>query len=666
MKRTSWWLMVLVPVLLLATGIASAAPQPKGAVWAASDGAGTVSLFWIPKDLAWPAGGWRLERIVSGKAQVVAQRLGPGYDQEALARLSGAEAASITAFASDLKKGAIPREKRQLAVTVMGLSAAANPDFGLALGVRYQDAASKKGKRRYRLVALSAKGAKLSEMTSAEVDPGKSTPLPEAAPSLRAVVKPAGVELSWGNPKPNPALPVFAFVVERQDAQGGKVTLTERPLLITTVAAKSPPVRFTDAAPPKEAEASYRVFSLDLFGRRGPPRSATLFIPDLSALAPPAGLAAAAGDNRVELSWQAAVSPFTSGYVLERALLRQGPYLPLTPDGLDPDRTSWTDKGLIGGTSYFYRIRSMDPRGNLGPPSLMAAATPRNSVAPPRPDDLQAEVGRTRVRLTWKAAPFPVAGYRVERLARDASRWTILTPAVVPEATYDDHIGLHTQGEFRYRVVAVAFDNQESKPSREVKAILLDTVSPNSPRITDIDGRDGRVVVTFRAAPPVADVDSFLVVRSVSEEDPGLVIGDPLPAKAERFEDRFVTVGARYWYRLVAVDQSGNRSDPSWAREVTVLNPAIPAPSKPALKVAAEPLRHVRIAFDMPPEGLEVIVQRYEEGEGWRPLTGGIRNASEAADLNPPQQPKARYRLLYRAANGVAGPPSPEAEARFE
>ncbi|MBN1816719.1 MAG: hypothetical protein JW828_05130 [Sedimentisphaerales bacterium] len=49
-----------------------------------------------------------------------------------------------------------------------------------------------------------------------------------------------------------------------------------------------------------------------------------------------------------------------------------------------------------------------------------------------------------------------------------------------------------------------------------------------------------------------------------------------------------------------------------------------------------------------------------------RAPNGGIRHASEAADLNPPQQPKVRYRLLYRAANGVAGPPFPEAEVRFE
>jgi hypothetical protein len=174
------------------------------------------------------------------------------------------------------------------------------------------------------------------------------------------------------------------------------------------------------------------------------------------------------------------------------------------------------------------------------------------------------------------------------------------------------------------------------------------------------------VVVSFTVSPPEEDVHSFLVVRSVTEDDPGLVIGDPLPASTSRFEDTFVAVGQKYWYRLVAVDKSGNRSDPGWGRSVTVLNPPVPAPAKPALNVEGEPLRHVRLVFKTPPEGLEVIIQRFEEGKGWRPLTGGIRNATEAADLNPPAQPKVLYRLIYRAANGAVGRPSPEAEAKIE
>lgn len=43
-------------------------------------------------------------------------------------------------------------------------------------------------------------------------------------------------------------------------------------------------------------------------------------------------------------------------------------------------------------------------------------AQPGNPGAPPAPADLKADLGKTRVRLTWDPVPFPVAGYFVERL----------------------------------------------------------------------------------------------------------------------------------------------------------------------------------------------------------------------------------------------------------
>ncbi|MBA3028406.1 MAG: hypothetical protein FP816_06275 [Desulfobacteraceae bacterium] len=664
MKKTR---MMLLFIFWLLTGVSFAgAEQPKGALWAMSDGQGTISLFWIPKDLVWPAGGWSLEKEAGGKTVIVSEKIDSGTNQAVMDKLSTEDQAVIRKFRGELKSGTIAQGEQEIAVTVMGLSAAIKSDFGLALGLRFVDSDPGPGSRSYHLTALNAKGEKQSVLSSVPVDPNKATPLPIPPALLVGEPSEAGVDLTWENPPQNQDQPVVGFAIEREDGKSDKVLLTDPPILITEAKTQGPKVRFVDNASPKETEATYRIFSIDFFGRRSLPQSQTLFVPDLSALIPPGEVVVTSGKNQADFSWKPNPSPFTSGYVVERGLLRNGPFTVMTPDGLDAQQSRWEDKDLVGGTSYFYHVRSMDPRGNLGPPSQLATATPQNREAPPSPGNLRAEVGRTRVRLTWDSVKFPIAGYKVERLAKDAGRWTILTSTVIPEPLFDDQTGLHTRGEFSYRIIAVALDNQESPPSREVKAVLLDTVSPNPPRITDIDGSNGRVVITFKASPPETDVNTFLVVRSVSEEDPGLVIGDPLPAKNTRFEDTFVGVGKKYWYRLVAVDKTGNRSDLSRAREVIVLNPPIPIPPKPALTVEQEPLRHVKISFAFPPNDLEVIIQRFEDGQGWRPLTGGIRNASDAVDLSPLQQKKVRYRLIYRAANGVIGEPSPEVEAQFE
>jgi hypothetical protein len=633
----------------------------KGALWAVSDGKGAVSLFWVPAGMVWPAGGWRLERIEGKKVVVLAERIGPGTDQAALSRLPEEKSTSIATFKSKIAEKALPKEERDLAMMIMGLTAAQDIDFGLALGLRFQDVQAGTGVRSYRLTALTGQSKPGPVLNSQVVDPGVATPLTESPGGLQAKVHEHGVELTWNNPPESETMPVLAFQVEREVESSGTLLLTNKPLLISKLDGKAVGT-FTDVTPPKECKATYRVSSLDMFGRTGKAAGLTLFIPDLSAKVPPSGINAEAGENAVLVTWESNPSPFTTGYLVERSMLRSGPYETLTPKGLDAQTLRYEDKPLRGGSTFFYRIRSVDARGETGPPSLFVAATPKNRQAPPTPDGVKVEVGRTRVRLTWNPVAFPVAGYLIERKAKDGQRWELLTHETVPQPQYDDHFGLHATGEPSYRVIAVAYDTQQSKPSREVKAVLPDTLSPNPPTITDADGRDGKVVLRFRATAPVDDVEQFLVVRSVSEDDPGLVIGDPIPRKKDRFEDTFVTVGRKYIYRMVAVDRSGNRSELSRSVHVVVKNPPIPMPKKPVLSITTEPLRAVGISFVLPPDGFEVIVQRLDPERGWLALTGGIRNATQAMDLKPPAVGPAQYRVLYRAANGVIGEPSEPVE----
>src|ERR1019366_1624330 len=122
-----------------------------------------------------------------------------------------------------------------------------------------------------------------------------------------------------------------------------------------------------------------------------------------------------------------------------------------------------------GGTTYYYRVRPVNPRGAWGSPSSAAAAQPQNAGAPPKVDGLAADTGQTRVRLTWKQVGFPVAGYFVERrvLTGNAGveNWVRLNSHITPEPLYDDYLGLGSDVKMEYRVLAVAFDNAEGPVS---------------------------------------------------------------------------------------------------------------------------------------------------------------------------------------------------------
>jgi hypothetical protein len=133
------------------------------------------------------------------------------------------------------------------------------------------------------------------------------------------------------------------------------------------------------------------------------------------------------------------------------------------------------------------------------------------------------------------------------------------------------------------------------------------------------------------------------------------VIGDPLPGDARQFTDLYVSPGEKYWYRLVAVDKNGNRSDPTRPVALRVGSPQIPAPPAPTAKFADTPYPHVTLQFQPLPPGLSVIVERQNEN-GWLRIAGPM--AAQTATDNTVPSGSVAYRISYVSADGKVGPAS--------
>jgi hypothetical protein len=285
-------------------------------------------------------------------------------------------------------------------------------------------------------------------------------------------------------------------------------------------------------------------------------------------------------------------------------------------------------------------------------------------------DGLNADAGQTRVRLTWKPIGFPVAGYFVERRALTGAagveNWVRLNPHVTPEPLYDDYLGLSSDAKMEYRVLAVAFDNAEGPASSSVQVVLADRSLPGAPSITGSSGADGKTLLNF--VPADEKTAQFLVLRSGREGDLGVVIGDPLPGDARQFTDLYVSPGEKYWYRLVAVDKNGNRSDPTRPVAIRVGSPQIPTPLAPTVQYAGTPYPHMVLQFQQPPAGLTLIVERQDQTSneqtthgqtqnGWIRIAGPM-TAQTATDNNVPASGSVGYRISYLAADGKIGPAS--------
>ena len=101
---------------------------------------------------------------------------------------------------------------------------------------------------------------------------------------------------------------------------------------------------------------------------------------DVTPPSAPAGLAATAGDRRVELDWSANREYDLVGYHVHRGTAPGGPYARLTaaPQGA----LTFTDLTVQNGVAYYYVVTAVDVAGNGSAASLEVRATPTPGGAP--------------------------------------------------------------------------------------------------------------------------------------------------------------------------------------------------------------------------------------------------------------------------------------------
>ena len=629
------WMLAGLGACLLVPAAHAAGTHER--VLCARDEAGALRVLVLMPPARWPGGGFRVGAggktiaRLSPDARALSEL--PEKDRRALARVTARARATPETGAEVIIYGRLLSDWRFARAAGMGAAVAGAP----------------RGIRSIEVTPLDKEGGSAGRGRACRLGPSEPPPAPA---DLRARSVDAGVALYWQGLGKR-SLPVLSYRVARDSGAGLEPLTLQAPFLPFGHAAKE--AAYIDRQPPLEQDVTYQVRWVDPLGRKGPWARVRVYVMDLAALRPPARVTAKVGKGEVTLHWPASENPHTAGYVVERAYLNTGPYEVLTPKGVPAARPEYSDRGLQGGTLYFYRVLAMGPRGDLGTPSDPVAALARSTVGPPAPRGLKAEAGRTRVQLKWEPLPGNVAGYIVERRAEGSPRWSRLNATLRQPPRLDDLLGPQVGGTLDYRVIAVSEDNLESAPSKVVRVHLVDTTPPLPPRIDSADGSGGKVRLGLRATDP-RDTARIYVLRGGSASDQGLVIGKPLPGDARTFEDSWVEPGKAYWYHLVAFDAAGNRSADGQAIEVRVTAPRIPRPAKLEARYVTKPLPLVEVRFGPPPAQLEVLVQSSVDGVHWRSVAGPTAE-HVARDLDP-DSGDLRYRIRYQAADGSLGPPS--------
>jgi fibronectin type 3 domain-containing protein len=658
MKKTSiiLWLMLMVA---MADASSAGANEEPGALLSASGGNGDIYLLWIVPFEKLPEKGWQLStdkgKVLVPQILPVSQTDGRGFTREQIDSVRG------FMDSRDEAKDA-GREARGLFNGFFILNVLSSFEKARAFGLAWKLERVPPGPVRYVVTGLDkAKRPKGIRLISDRIDGSRATPLPPAPEGLNIITDTEGAKLFWTPAPDSKAHPVLAYEVERA-AKETTLSGTFRTTLGSDWEPEHP--AFIDAGVPVENEVTYRVYSVDCFGRKSRPASHTLFVPDTVTLLAPQNLSAKPGSSKITLSWETKDDARPAGFVVERAAGSGKLFQTLTPEGLSPKTRQFTDKDVIQGIYYQYRIRAVGTDGTLGEPSLpVTERVPSGKIK--APGNVTADVSPILVTLSWENSDDPVKGYIVERRSKDSDIWARQNDRLVLPRQYKDPLKAGTYGTFYYRVTAVGFDGSLSKPGKDVKVTLEDLTPPARPVITAIEGKDGTVRLTFDPAKNDTKTKTFTVLRDHPSRKQGNIIAANIPVKKRRFEDTGVVPGDGYWYAVVAVDADGKESPVSEKHLVTVMPPPVPKPPKPSLKAVSEPFAHVKISFRQPPDTMAVSLQRKDrEDTPWTTLLNGLTGTDKAVDAHPVDTGTAWYRIVYHIPGGPEGEPSDAVEIK--
>jgi fibronectin type 3 domain-containing protein len=188
----------------------------------------------------------------------------------------------------------------------------------------------------------------------------------------------------------------------------------------------------------------------------------------------PAALTATRGNAQVALTWTASAG--ATRYNVKRATASGGPYTVIA----SPTSTTFTNTGLVNGTTYYYVVSAVNGGGESGN-SPQASATPQ-PPPPPAPTGLAATPGNAQVALSWTASA-GATRYNVKRAAASGGPYTVV--ASPTSTTYTD-TGL-ANGTAYFYVVSAVNGGGEGPNSAQVSATPRAVPSP--PTGLSADGR---------------------------------------------------------------------------------------------------------------------------------------------------------------------------------
>jgi titin len=271
----------------------------------------------------------------------------------------------------------------------------------------------------------------------------------------------------------------------------------------------------------------------------------------------PKNISVIAGDNQVDVTWDAPTNAQSGGYTVDIVPEAGGTPITRTVAG---NQNSTNIPGLVNGTTYHAVVRATVTSGASGPPASSQTFIPRGRPGTPGTVTASVSVGG-QVTVTWIASAAngtPVTSY------------TITAPGVPTQTEPGDRLstivrGLTVGSSYTFSVVAT---NAVGNGAPGVApAVVVQSQVPDAPTNVTATPGDGMATISWNAPNGNGTNIDYYLVRTG---------GQSRQVTGTSFDFTGLTNGTAYTFDVQAVGANGSTSVPGAA------NPAGVVPVAPA------------------------------------------------------------------------------------
>ncbi|GAB6074954.1 fibronectin type III domain-containing protein [Nautilia lithotrophica] len=233
----------------------------------------------------------------------------------------------------------------------------------------------------------------------------------------------------------------------------------------------------------------------------------------------------------------------------------------------DKKRALYTDVYAPLEKKVTYKVEGIDIFNRISKPAFISIYHPDKKALIP-PSELKAIPINKGVKLTWKPSVNPlVYGYIIERGEWAEGFFTLLTkePLTRNVSAYVDKTAKEGVS-YIYRIRSVNLKGKIGKPSNLANVVVSSDKTPQKAGYLKAKVYPNMVKLTWQKVK--GDILGYIIEKKYEGYEKWVALND-IPVKDNYYDDIFAyNAAGAVFYRLISINMSGNKSEPSKAVQV--------------------------------------------------------------------------------------------------